>query len=116
MPVPASYNDITQDIKLRDHIGWVWYEREVHVPAGWAGQRVVLHFGSATHEAVVWVNGIEVVRHEGGYLPFQADVTDHATPGGTFRLTVAVNNILTWATIPPGELHERGRHPNYPHV
>lgn len=28
MPVPSSYNDVTQDISIRDHIGYVWYERE----------------------------------------------------------------------------------------
>ena len=28
MPVPSSYNDITTDQELRDHVGWVWYERE----------------------------------------------------------------------------------------
>ena len=31
MPVPSSYNDITQDAALRDHLGWVWYDREFFV-------------------------------------------------------------------------------------
>ena len=56
MPVPASYNDITQDPKLRDFIGWVWYDREVWVPARWAadeGTRVVLRVGSAHYYSVV---------------------------------------------------------------
>lgn len=56
MPVPASYNDITQDPALRDFIGWVWYEREVVVPARWVadeGTRVVLRVGSAHYFSVV---------------------------------------------------------------
>lgn len=56
MPVPASYNDITQDSTLRDFIGWVWYEREVQVPARWIadeGTRVVLRVGSAHYYSVV---------------------------------------------------------------
>ncbi len=57
MPVPASYNDITQDAAIRDHIGDVWYERTVFVPAAWSDRKVVLHIGSATHHAAVWVNG-----------------------------------------------------------
>lgn len=32
MPVPASYNDLYEDAELRDHIGWVWYEKEIIVP------------------------------------------------------------------------------------
>lgn len=56
MPVPASYNDITQDSRLRDFIGWVWYEREAAVPARWVtedGTRVVLRVGSAHYRSVV---------------------------------------------------------------
>src|SRR6185312_5334721 len=59
MPVPASYNDITQDAAIRDHIGDVWYERTFFVPGGWTGKRVCLRFASAEHTAVVWVNGVE---------------------------------------------------------
>lgn len=56
MPVPASYNDITQDSRLRDFIGWVWYEREVVVPARWITDdrtRVVLRVGSAHYYSIV---------------------------------------------------------------
>lgn len=56
MPVPASYNDITQDSTLRDFVGWVWYEREVLVPARWIADeetRVVLRVGSAHYYSIV---------------------------------------------------------------
>lgn len=59
MPVPASYNDITQDPALRDFIGWVWYDREVVVPARWVDDeetRVVLRVGSAHYYSVVVSN------------------------------------------------------------
>jgi hypothetical protein len=58
-----------------------WYRRSIAVPPQWAGQRVVLHVGAAHHEAVVWVDGTEVVRHEGGYTPFEADITEALHPG-----------------------------------
>ena len=38
MPVPSSYNDITTDQELRDHVGWVWYERKFAVPRLWKDQ------------------------------------------------------------------------------
>ena len=81
MAVPASFNDIAADAAVRDHVGDVWYQRTVRVPRGWEGQRIVLHFESATHRATVWVDDAEVVAHEGGYTPFEADITDHVAPG-----------------------------------
>lgn len=53
-----------------------WYRRTVAVPAAWAGQRVVLHFGAVHHEATVWVNGVLIGEHEGGYTPFEFDITE----------------------------------------
>lgn len=106
MAVPASYNDIGGDAALKNHVGPVWYERTVWVPAGWRGRRTVLHLESATHRARVFVDGVEVVTHEGGYLPFEVDVTDHVRPGSEFRLTVEVDNRLTFQTIPPGVVEQ----------
>jgi beta-glucuronidase len=102
MPVPASYNDVYADAAVRDHVGDAWYQTTVRVPRGWAGERVVLRFDSATHRAVVWVDDVEVVRHEGGYTPFEADVTDHVRPGEEVRITAVVDNRLTWESLPPG--------------
>lgn len=100
--VPSSYNDLFTDPAIRDHVGWVWYQRTVRVPRGWAGERVVVRVDAATHEGVVYVGDTEVARHVGGYLPFEADVTDLAEAGQEFRLTIGVNNELTMETIPPG--------------
>ena len=100
--MPASYNDLFADIAVRDHVGDAWYQTDVRVPARWAGERIVLRFDSATHRAVVWVNGTQVAEHEGGYTPFEADVTDVVELGAENRITVVVNNVLTWQSIPPG--------------
>ncbi|MEO6809068.1 MAG: sugar-binding domain-containing protein [Isosphaeraceae bacterium] len=54
-----------------------WYRRTFQVPEGFPkGDRVWLRFGAVDHRADVWVNGKKVVEHEGGYTPFEADVTD----------------------------------------
>lgn len=118
MPVPASYNDVTTDNELRDLVGWVWYQRAVDAPRLVDGDRLFVRFGSATHAAKVWVNDAEVAEHVGGYLPFEADITDQVVPGERFRLTVAVDNRLSWQTIPPGFVttDRLGRaHMNYLH-
>jgi beta-glucuronidase len=113
MPVPSSYNDVTQEAAIRDLVGTAWYERSFFVPAGWEGRRIVLRFGSATHHATVWVNGTEAARHRGGFLPFEADVTAVVRCGEPNRVTVAVNNELDWTTLPTGELrtYDDAMHP-----
>ena len=106
MPVPASFNDVLVDRGLRDHVGDVWYQQSVTVPFGWSDQRVLLRFDAATHQAIVWVGDALVVEHEGGYLPFEVDITSHVTPGASVRITVCVNNELSWETIPPGSVEQ----------
>lgn len=108
VPVPASYNDLFADAAVRDHVGDVWYQTTVRVPRGWAGQRVVLRFDAATHAASVWVGEQHVVSHVGGYTPFEADVTALVTPGEEIRVTAAVDNTLTFETIPPGYVEDLG--------
>lgn len=106
-PVPASYNDIFTDVKIREHVGWVWYQRTVRVPRGWAGERIFVRADSATHEGVIFVNGKEVARHVGGYMPFGTDISAHVSAGEEFMLTIAVSNVLTNETIPPGRVVTR---------
>ena len=103
MPVPASYNDITTDKKLRDHVGWVWYEREFAIPNDWQNKRMVLRFGSVTHHAVIFVNGKEVISHKGGFRPFEVELNSFVSLG-TNRLTVAVSNMLDSTCLPYGIL------------
>jgi beta-galactosidase/beta-glucuronidase len=54
----------------------VGYRRVVDVPPAWRDRRVLLHFGAVDRDTDVWVNGRHVLRHEGGYTPFAADVTE----------------------------------------
>lgn len=53
MPVPSSFNDITTDHKLRDFVGWVWYQRKFFVPVGWKNERIYIRFGSVQYTAVI---------------------------------------------------------------
>jgi beta-glucuronidase len=104
MPVPASYNDITQDARLRDHVGAVWYERKFVVPSSWSGLRTIVRVGSATHNAMMWFNGHLIAQHRGGFLPFEGDATPYALYGRENRLTIRVDNELDWTTLPPGTI------------
>jgi beta-galactosidase/beta-glucuronidase len=78
-------------------VNWLacgWYRRSLTVPAEWAGQRVVAHFGAVHHAATVWVNGIPVGEHEGGYTPFELDITDALDDALTGSILVRVSAPL----------------------
>ena len=49
----------------------LWYNHSFTVPAKWNGKRVLLHFGAVDWKADVWVNGVSVGSHTGGYTPFE---------------------------------------------
>ena len=106
MAVPASFNDVAADAAVRDYFGDIWYQRTVRVPKGWTGQRIVLHFESATHRATVWVGDTQVGSHEGGYTPFEFDITELVAAGQEARITLVVNNTLSFQSIPPGAIED----------
>lgn len=101
MPVPASYNDLKEGADFRDHYGWVFYQRQISLPEFLKSQRIVLRFGAVTHEARVYLNGSLICEHKGGFLPFEAELTNMLKEGDNL-LTVAVNNIIDYTTLPVG--------------
>ncbi len=102
LPVPASFADFYTDKAIREYCGDFWYEKDFYVPAEWNGKTVAVRFGSATHVAKVWCNGIEVATHEGGFLPFVADITDCAVYGGVNHIAIRINNELSETRMPVG--------------
>ncbi len=83
------------------------YETAFRLPDGFAppGRRVLLHFGAVDQVAEVWVNGESVVRHEGGYLPFSADITAALRPGDNRLEVKAVDGLSR--DYPYGKQHRR---------
>jgi hypothetical protein len=55
-----------------------WYRRSVDIPqsAAWQGRRVILTIGAADFFTDCWCNGQHLGHHEGGYIPFEFDLTD----------------------------------------
>ena len=103
MPVPASYNDITQDININRYVGLVWYARDFYIHN--TAPRWVLRFQAAHYDTYVWVNGQSAVTHSGGHLPFEADITPFIQTNATYskvRIVALVNNTLSYSTLPPG--------------
>jgi beta-galactosidase/beta-glucuronidase len=90
--VPAPIQALDDD--LHEYTGAAWYRREFEVPAGWLdGRSLIIHFSAAEYFATVWVNDQFAGSHEGGYLPFELDVTAAAQPGS--------NTITVYVSDPP---------------
>lgn len=69
----------------------LWYRREIALPDSFAGKHVLLHFGAVDQTADVWVNGLKVMEHVGGYLPFEGDIT-RAVKNGKIEIVVRVTD------------------------
>lgn len=74
---------------------YLWYRR-VFIIEGWngrkSGRRLLLHFGAVDQACAVYVNGQRAARHTGGYLPFEADITQLVRDGEN-ELIVAVKDL-----------------------
>lgn len=94
--VPSDWN--SQSPELKYYEGTVWYARRFDVKKD-AGKRMFLYFGAVSYRSRVYLNGKEIGSHEGGFTPFQIEVTDLVQDTGNF-LAVEVNNTRKVDAIP----------------
>ena len=87
---------------------YLWYIRTVTLPDGFNVGRVLLHFGAVDQTATVWCNGVELVTHTGGYLPFTVDITEVLAKENT--ILVCVRDTTNKSQLPRGKqtLHPHG--------
>ena len=71
--VPGSWQSEFAD--LRDYAGVGWYWRSIQVNGLAPAQAAILKFGAVDYRALVYVNNQQVGSHDGGYVPFELDVT-----------------------------------------
>ncbi|MDX3853479.1 LamG-like jellyroll fold domain-containing protein [Streptomyces sp. AK02-01A] len=85
---------------LERHEDHMFYRKLVTVPGNWSvgkghdgGRRLKLNFGAVDYQARVWVNGVRVADHTGGYTGFGADITDALRGSGPQEIVVAVTDV-----------------------
>ncbi|MFZ1979348.1 MAG: glycoside hydrolase family 2 TIM barrel-domain containing protein [Bacteroidota bacterium] len=86
--VPGDFN--TQKPELTYYEGTVWYKKTFHCRIH-KDRRLFLHFGAVNYIADVYLNTHHIGSHEGGFTPFQFEITD-AVKEGENALVVMVNN------------------------
>ncbi len=104
MPVPASFADLFTDRASRDYCGDFWYEKDVFVQEDCDDREYWLRFGSVTNRCTVFFNDVEVMQHEGGFLPFSINVTALVKKGESNRISVRANNELSESALPCGTM------------
>lgn len=93
--VPHCYST---DRRYHYHTGPAWYFKKFPAPAPDADGRVFIRFDAVYYHATVWLNGKELGEHEGGYTPFEFDVTGLVSADN--HLAVRVDNSWSTATLP----------------
>ena len=71
----------------------MYYRRSFSLPDGFVRGRILLHFGAVDTICEVKLNGTSVISHEGGYLPFYADITDDLIPGENTLTVRVIDNL-----------------------
>jgi beta-galactosidase len=99
-PVTVPHTVVPLSWSEWDHTTWekVFIYRKHFTGAGLTSGRVFADFDAVMGNAAVWVNGVSVASHCGGYLPFSAELTGHLRPGDNV-LAVVVD--ARWLDVPP---------------
>ena len=97
MQVPGDWN--TQDERLFFYEGTVWFKTSFQAQVPIEDYRTLLYFGAVNYDCRVWVNGREAGHHEGGFTPFNFDVTDLLRSGGN-TVIVKVDNKRKAEAVP----------------
>jgi len=71
----------------------LWYRRTLRIPIGFAEDRVLLHFGAVDQDCVVYLDGVRVGGHSGGFLPFCIDLGSALSDVAEHVLTVDVVDV-----------------------
>ena len=102
--VESALSGVMQKVGAENRL---WYRRSFEIPAGWAGQKVLLNFGAVDWESTIWVNGKEVGTHRGGYDPFTVEITAALNRSGKQEIVVGVWDPTTRGQQPLGKQHDR---------
>ena len=88
--VPFPWGSKLSGVGDEAEIGW--YGRTIRVAPAWQGRRVFLVIGASDWRTTVWLDGAELGTHEGGYTPFEFELTKHLKIGQDQRLVIRADD------------------------
>jgi beta-galactosidase/beta-glucuronidase len=86
-PVESSLSGVQKRVGEKSEL---WYQRNFNIPSNWKNKKIILHFGAVDWKSDVWVNDIKIGTHQGGYTPFDFDITPYIVKDKQQKLSVKV--------------------------
>ena len=111
--VPFCPESELSGVGYKDFMDCVWYRKEVEFPEEWMQdvlqkeERIIIHFGAVDYCATVYVNGIEVGMHKGGYSSFAMDITSCLNAKGKNVIMVCAQDDVRSGKQPGGKQSTR---------
>ena len=96
LAVPGDWN--TQRDDLFFYEGSIWYRKDFDFTKP-GDKRTFVYFGAANYKAVVYLNGEKLGTHEGGFTPFNFEITDKIKDGSNY-IVVKVDNYRQEDRVP----------------
>jgi hypothetical protein len=88
--VPFPWGSKLSGVEDKADIGW--YRRSVTVPESLLGGRVLLVVGASDWHTTAWLDGNLLGDYQGGYTPFEFDITRYVRKGKAQSLVLRVDD------------------------
>lgn len=103
--VPFCPESKLSGIENKDFLNSVWYRRDFELTKEELSGKVMLHFGAVDYESFLYVNGVFVGSHKGGYSSFYFDITAFSNPGKNSISLCAIDDVRN-PLVPRGKQSE----------
>ncbi len=70
----------------------MWYRKKFSIPSEWNGKKILINFEAVDHDTNIWINGIFVGSHQGGFDRFSFDITPFLNSSGSQTVVVSVKD------------------------
>jgi beta-glucuronidase len=97
-----------------NHIGKSWYRKGFKLPADIKDKTVRLHFEAVFYKCRIFLNGVLMAYHSGGYTPFTIDISKQAKYPDVNFLSIEVDNSWDEFALPGAKIGDNPRHQLFP--
>ena len=88
--VPFPWGSKLSGIEDKANIGW--YKKSITVDSAWENKKTYIVIGASDWETSVWIDGVLLGKHKGGYVPFSFDITSHLKYGNQHQIIIRVDD------------------------
>lgn len=87
----------------RNYQGKAWYRKRFVVPDDCLGRQITLHFEAVMGRQEIYVDGVKVLEHKGGYTPFTIDLSAAGVEAGKSCTIAVMTDNSDDGSYPPGK-------------